>query len=126
MQIKLKDGTMLKCIEFNPGINGVSEVMFILEGNYAEVESQLTKDNISYFEKINDDKTVEILSGYDKITKLTSILNIENRSKSTIVVSLQLTSIIDTITLLQEQNSIMQKQINNLLLLVEKINVVTE
>ena len=125
MQIKLKDETILKCIEFNPGINGASEVMFVLEGKYSEVESSLTKDNLSYFEKINDDNTVEILSGYDKIINLTSKLNVEDRSKSIIVVSLQLTSVADTITLLKDENKAMKKQMDLMLIAMEELTKAT-
>ena len=126
MQLKLKDETILECIEFHPGINGASEVMFILEGDYLIIKPLLTKENLSYFEKIRDDGESEIFNGYDKITNLSSISNVENEAKSTIIVSVQLTTVIDALTTLQKENSEMKEQMKTLLVLVGKMNITSE
>ena len=114
MQIKLKDETILKCVEFNTGINGASEVMFVLEGDYLVVKPLLTKENLSSFEEIRDEIIIGVFNGYDTITNLSSVLNTEDETKSIIVVSLKLTAVTDVVLAMQEQIKILNAQMESL------------
>ena len=82
-RLKLKDETILECIEFNTGINGASEVMFVLVGDYFKIKPLLTKENLSYFEETENDIIIGTFNGYDTITNLSFVLNKEDEAKST-------------------------------------------